>query len=99
VQARTIGVALDDDGLGVIEEHVLGYPAEVVERLAQADAQRRRILAHGELHEAGAAVAHRRHQRDQRVAAPPHMGEVGLHLLAGRRLEAHDRACSIRPLR
>src|SRR4029077_20354482 len=38
--------------------------------------------------EGGTAVAHRGHQCDQRVAAAAHMREVGLHLLARRRLKA-----------
>ncbi len=59
-------------------------------RLRTPGAQGRRVLAGGELHEGGAAVAHRGHQRDQRVTPAAHMREVGLHLLARRRLEADD---------
>src|SRR6185369_778298 len=45
----------------------------------------------GELHEARAAVAHGRHQREQRVAPASHGGEVRMHLLARRGFKAHYR--------
>ena len=91
--AFAVRIALDDDGLGVVEENVFGHATEVVERLAEAGAQRGDILARAgdELHVAGAAVAQRGHQRDQRITAAANVGEVGLHLLARRRLKAHQR--------
>ena len=45
MQALAVGIAFDDDGLGVVEQDMLGHAAEVVERFAQTAAQRGRVLA------------------------------------------------------
>ena len=72
-----------------IRQHVLRHPAEVDQRLTQAMAEGLGVLAHRETHEAGAAVAERRHERQERIPTPAHVGEIRLHLLARSGLEAH----------
>ena len=39
VQAGTVGIAFDDDGLRVVEQHMLGHAAKVIERFEQSTAQ------------------------------------------------------------
>jgi hypothetical protein len=86
-----IGIALGDDGAGVVEQHLLGHTAEVLERADQPAREGGEVLAPGELHEARSRVTQRGHQRQQRVGAAANDGEVSLHLLPRRGLEAHDR--------
>jgi hypothetical protein len=65
VQSFAVGIAPDDDRLGVIEQHMLGHAAEVVEYFAQPGAQGGHILARTgyEFHVSGTAVSHPCHQR------------------------------------
>lgn len=91
MQPLAVGVTLDNHRLGVVQQDLLGNAAEVLERLPKATHEGLRILVVGEAHVARPAEAERRHERQQRIAAAPDHREVCLHLLAGRRLEAHDR--------
>src|SRR5690349_11938208 len=88
VEPVTVGISLDHDRLGVVEQNVTWDAVEVRERLAYARAQRFGGLVGGEADETGPAVAQGRNERQQWLPAAADNGEVSLHLLAWRRLEA-----------
>src|SRR3990167_7548657 len=89
--ARAIGIALDDDGLGIIEQQLVRHSAEVDQGLANTGEPGLAVLAIEEADVGGAAIAERGNQGLERLAASADGGEVDLHLLAGAGLEAHDR--------
>ena len=89
--AGAVGIALGDDGARVVEQHVLGYAAEVDEGLTQTSEPSVGALIGGEPHPARTAVSQRGDKGHQGITAAPDVGEVGLHLLARRRLETNDR--------
>src|SRR5690606_15092412 len=91
VVAGTVCITLNDDGPRVVEQHVLRHTAEVGEGLAQTSEPGVGALVGGEPYPARTAVSQRGHEGHQWIAAKPDVSEVGLHLLAGRRLETNDR--------
>ena len=64
MQAGSIGVALDDDALGVVEQNLPRHAAEVVEGIDQSIATVDKLLSTCESHERGAIETRRRHERE-----------------------------------
>lgn len=96
VLAFAVGVALQDDGAGVVEEQVLRHAAEEDEGLADAGEPGLAVLALAKAHIGGAAVAEGGDKGLEGEAAAADGGEVDLQLAAGRRLEADDRVVRAR---
>ena len=67
----------------------MGNAAEESQRLADTGAQRRRRLIGGESNVARSAVAQRRHEGQQRLAATTDVREVGLQLPSRRGFETN----------
>ena len=85
-----VDVALNDDGLGVVEQQLMRRPAEEPERRLNAVTPSSGVLVAVKLNESRAAPAQRGDEGQQWVMTESDDGEINLHLKARLGLEARD---------
>lgn len=91
MKAVAVRVALDNDRLGVVAEHVYGGAAEILQGTFQTRHQRNAAFVAREIDVGVARESQFGGKRTQRDVAPPEDHEVDLQLTTGFGLEAHHR--------
>ena len=91
MQARAVGVTLQDDRASVVEQCLIWRPAEIGKGLAQAVQPRITVLAGTETHDGGTAVAKRGDEALSGLRPLRMVVKSTLQLLAGRGLQARHR--------
>ena len=87
----SVGIAVQNDGLHVVEQHFARHTAEVGAGSDQAVAHRVKILTDAKTDKTHPAVAERGNKRREWMLAPEG-NEIDLHLLTGCRLEPDNGA-------